>query len=315
MADDLLQHAESLFDRFEFEAAAAFSERAIQAAHATLESTTTAYSILTACLLEMGNLEQARERFLEMLKMDGLEVRVRVETLFGLAQLCTGQDALRYYIEGIAVGTGNQLVPPDVIACAHASIAELYMTDLCELAAAEAECEQAIRRALESSNGESVDAHRVAADLRLVQGRSEDAKLHAEKLHSLLTASGTPHGLSYDTRIAISKLFIELDMHSPAISTLEELLQEEDEVPDVWYLLALASQQAEMLDDAAAAAESGLGLLERMKEAGMEVDAEVEAELRKILQHAASRESSDGAEEDEPAAEEDEDGKHDMDDS
>ena len=171
-ASDLLQHAKSLFDRFEFEAAAAFSERAIQTRHATLENTATAYSILTACLLEMGDLEKARERFLEMLKIDGLDVDVRIETLFGLAQLSAGEEALRYYVEGISVGMGNHFVSPDIIASAYASIAELYMTDLCDLAAAEAECEQAIQRALESSNGESLDAHRVAADLRLVQGRS-----------------------------------------------------------------------------------------------------------------------------------------------
>lgn len=313
-ASDLLQHAKSLFDRFEFEAAAAFSERAIQTRHATLENTATAYSILTACLLEMGDLEKARERFLEMLKIDGLDVDVRIETLFGLAQLSAGEEALRYYVEGISVGMGNHFVSPDIIASAYASIAELYMTDLCDLAAAEAECEQAIQRALESSNGESLDAHRVAADLRLVQGRSEDAKKHAERLHGLLTTSSTPHGLSYDTRITISKLFIELGMHSPAISVLEGLLQEEDEVSDVWYLLALASQQAEMTSDAVEAAESGLGLLERMREAGMEVDAEIEAELRKIAQHADLEEPRGGIEED-VCAEVDEEWMCDMSDS
>lgn len=265
-APKLLLQADSLFDKFEFEASLNFAERALTCCGDVLEERTRAYQLITACLLEMGELDRVREQFVIMLPQ--VEGEAKVEALFSLGQLSEGKEALSFYLQGIQESANNHF-----ISNAWSSIAELYMTDLCEEEEAEEACENAISRALEYG---SVEAHRVAAELRLVQGRQEEARKHATSLIDTTTDT------SYDARRAIVKIFIELQMYPEAITFAETLLQEDDEVLDVWYLSALACQQAEMPDQCSDAFEGGLGLIERLKQACIEYDTEIETELLRM---------------------------------
>ena len=87
---------------------------------------------------------------------------------------------------------------------------------------------------------------------------------------------------SYDARLSITKIFIELQMNCEAIEFAESLFQDDDEVLDAWYLLAFACQQAKMTDECLDAVEGGLALMEKLKQAGIEYDAEIEAELMRM---------------------------------
>lgn len=262
-ASKLLIQADSLFDKFEFETCLSFAERALTCSSDATEDKTRAYQLITACLLEMGELGQARKQFLNMLTQ--VEEGARVEALFSLGQLSEGKEALSFYLQGIQESTNN-----DLVSNAWSSIAELYMTDLCEEDEAEQACEDAISKALEHG---SAEAHRVAAELRLVQGKHDEAKRHAEQL------VGMPGHTSYDCRLAITKIFIELQMYPEAISFAEALLQEDDEVLDVWYLLAFTCKQAGMTSECLDALEGGLTLVEKLKQVCIEYDAEMETEL------------------------------------
>lgn len=262
-ASKLLLQADSLFDKFEFEACLSFAERVLACPSDVVEDRARAYQLITACLLEMGELDRAREQFLNMLTQ--VEGETRVEALFSLGQLSEGKEALSFYLQGIQESTNN-----DLVSNAWSSIAELYMTDLCEEEEAEQACENAISRALEHG---SVEAHRVAAELRLVQGRQDEARRHATQL------TDTSANTSYDARLAMTKIFIELQMYHEAIAFAEALLQEDDEVLDVWYLLALTCQQAKMTSECLDALEGGLALIEKLKQACIEYDEETEAEL------------------------------------
>ena len=232
-ASKLLIQADSLFDKFEFETCLSFAERALACSSDVIEDRTRAYQLITACLLEMGELDRAREQFLDMLPQ--VEEGAKVEALFSLGQLSEGKEALSFYLQGIQESTNN-----DLVSNAWSSIAELYMTDLCEEEEAEQACEDAILKALEHG---SAEAHRVAAELRLVQGKQDEAKKHATHLVEMSANA------SYDSRLAITKIFIELQMYHEAIAFAEALLQEDDEVLDVWYLLAFTCQQAGMTSE------------------------------------------------------------------
>jgi hypothetical protein len=90
-----------------------------------------------------------------------------------LAQLFDGQQSLQLYRQGIAILTKAD--SPDTkrdLASAHCAIADLYMTDLCDEADAEAECTKAIESAIlaDESNPE---AWQTKARLELVKSQFE----------------------------------------------------------------------------------------------------------------------------------------------
>lgn len=63
------------------------------------------------------------------------------------------------------------------IGSAYASIADLYMTDLCDEPDAETHCESALDEALKMDK-DNVEAHQSMANLRLVRNNTKDAKKH-----------------------------------------------------------------------------------------------------------------------------------------
>lgn len=68
---------------------------------------------------------------------------------------------------------------------------------------------------------------------------------------------------SFEFRLVCSRLLVELEQWEAAKEVLEVLAQENDEIPEVWYLLALAHNASNQLDDSKAALECAIRLARR----------------------------------------------------
>ena len=197
----LAQKAAELVEQCQYDLACKFLTRALE----QTPGDATLLDALADVYLMLGNVEAAA-----ML----LEKSARVAPDAGaakwlsLGQLRHGEDAAACYQRGVAIlnrelaatSTGNGSsgssssnsicsssdantagpATAEALASAHCSIVELYMTDLCDKEGAEACCEENIARALEvSPNG--FEANAMAASLRLVQQRREDATRHIDR--------------------------------------------------------------------------------------------------------------------------------------
>jgi len=149
-----------------------------------------------------------------------------------LGQLQGGLTALKCYRQGIqcmeselsafkiASDQKQMRQISTEIASAYASIAELYVTDLCDENGAEKECESALKCAFKASE-ESAEAHYGAANLRFIQGRKAEAKGHLGKSFEIIKkqAAESHSGSSrdeggyehtYNFRLSVTELCIEM---------------------------------------------------------------------------------------------------------
>lgn len=123
------------------------------------------------------------------------------------------------------------------------------------------ECDSLLRRANEADPS-SAEPLQVMASLRSQQGRSEEAlealrqsiaqwrsrrggrdvNPDAEDGEDMAEEHMGEYDVSFEFRFETAKLLLELDENTDeAIDVLEELLNERDDVVDVWHLLALAN--------------------------------------------------------------------------
>lgn len=174
-----------------------------------------------------------------------------------LAQLMEGQDSLGLYRKAIQImEAAGATTDPDGIkremSSAYCAIAELFMTDLCDEAEAETECEAAISKAVEvdSSNPE---AWQTKARLELIRNEFEAAKasmktstdLWLPQYVSVMENKPTvsdfdpvePCSLLYTTRVSTAKILIELEEWETATQVLDGLVEEDEDVVQIWYLL------------------------------------------------------------------------------
>jgi tetratricopeptide (TPR) repeat protein len=153
----------------------------------------------------------------------------------------------------------------DRVCGACCALAEQLLATADDVAEVEDECDQLLRRAAES-DPRSAEPLQVLASLRSQQGRAEEA---LEALRRSVATWRSRRGgrdvdpdadldddadedradehlgeyeVSYEFRFETAKLLLELDESvDEAVGVLEELLNERDDVVDVWQLLALAN--------------------------------------------------------------------------
>ncbi|CAG8825355.1 3829_t:CDS:2, partial [Gigaspora rosea] len=118
------------------------------------------------------------------------------------------------------------------ISTALCSMTEIYLTDY-----AESKCEDYLNKALEI-DPTNPEVYQLLASVRLSQQRNEEAKIALEKSLSLWInlEPGNQSIPSYETRISLIKLLLELSQYTQALSVLEILQKEDDQVVDIWYL-------------------------------------------------------------------------------
>jgi Tfp pilus assembly protein PilF len=207
------------------------------------------YEILGEVFVEQDALPQARTAFQKAIELDaqGDDVQSGFGKYLWLAQLSEegGMESLRYYKAGVKrliahiASLPEDQQPPlrARLASAYSAMAELFMTDLCMEADAEANCEKYVTNALLADESSS-EALQTLASMRLSQQRVEEARTALRHSLSLWQdADGEPGILpAYASRIALVRLLLECDMTDESLDVLQQLSREDDESVDLWYL-------------------------------------------------------------------------------
>jgi len=264
--DKLLDKAEQLIDEFNFELAQKFCQRALETEPDNVRALETSASLL----LELGNVDGAKHCL-------GRAVEVCPDSGFSkymtLGQLMEGATAVQCYQKGIelmlkekesreaeevaaACGPADNAVTVKDISSAYCAIAEIYMTDCCFDENAEEKCKEFMEKAL-MADPENAEAWQTKANFLISKEEKDEAKkaiqksvsLWLPKLQSLDKGTLAKEdfdpvevcSLPFTARVQSGKILIELDEYEAATDVLETLLDEDDEVPDVWYLLGWAN--------------------------------------------------------------------------
>ncbi|KAM9806305.1 uncharacterized protein ACBT44_013714 isoform 1-T1 [Syngnathus typhle] len=259
--DQLLEKTEECMDSFDFEMAGLYCQRALDVESTNLQ----VLDMLGHISLELGNTEKAKEVFLRAVE---LSPDVGHSKYMYLGQLHTGQEAVGYYSKGTqillsaldeqaqttaqaeaatSVDEDADLPTMKDVSTAYCSIAELYLTDLCMEEGAADKCREFIEKALQyhSSNPEALQ---LMASYLFSTEKNQEGKEYLLKSVKLwlpaqkqTEASSSPEDEAqqippYESRITTAKLLVEGEEYELAVEVLEGLLEEDDEVVEVWYL-------------------------------------------------------------------------------
>ncbi|KAM9783217.1 uncharacterized protein ACB057_015524 [Neosynchiropus ocellatus] len=260
-AEQLLEKTEECMYRFDFEMAGLYCQRALD-----LEATNLhALDMLGQICSELGDTQKAKEVFLRAVE---LSPDTGHSKYMSLGQIHTAQAAVDYYTRGIQVLLSDldqqvQKAPPQDAALfeeepeqltekdvceAYCSVAEIYLTDLCMEEGAADSCHQFIQKALQY-HPDSPEALQLMASYLFSAEKHQEGKeyllrsvgswLPAQKQAAMASSSENVTQMEippYESRIAAAKLLIEAEEYEMAVDVLEGLLEEDDEVVQVWYL-------------------------------------------------------------------------------
>ncbi|XP_033837243.1 uncharacterized protein si:dkey-12j5.1 [Periophthalmus magnuspinnatus] len=256
----LLEKTEEYMDSFDFEMASLFCQRALDLEATNLQ----ALDMLGHIHSEMGDILKAKEVFQRAVE---LSPDVGHRKYMSLGQIHTGQEAVDFYLKGIQIllsalekqaqttgPLGASAFPEEDtdlpterdVSVAYCSIAEIYLTDLCMEEGAAVKCKEFIERALHYHH-DNPEALQLMASYLFSNERNQEGKEYLLKsvagwLPSQKAASGLEEDLQnieippYESRITTAKLLIEAEEYETAVDVLEGLLEEDDEVVQVWYL-------------------------------------------------------------------------------
>uniref|UniRef100_A0A9J8DFB1 Si:dkey-12j5.1 n=1 Tax=Cyprinus carpio carpio TaxID=630221 RepID=A0A9J8DFB1_CYPCA len=143
------------------------------------------------------------------------------------------------------------------VSVAFCSIAEIFFTDLCMEEGAADRCKEAIDKALQYDEHNPEALQLMASYLFSIEKTEEGREYLKKSVSSWLPSlqkeeeslASTEHDMEeeedqnksnippYESRITTAKLLIEVEEYEMATEVLEDLLEEDDEVVEVWYLL------------------------------------------------------------------------------
>ncbi|XP_047216310.1 probable assembly chaperone of rpl4 isoform X2 [Girardinichthys multiradiatus] len=257
----LLEKTQEYMDTFDFEMAGLFCQRALDVDSNNLQ----ALDMLGHICSELGDMQKAKSVFLRAID---LSPDVGHSKYMYLGQIHTGQEAVNFYTRGIQVllsalekqetmaqagATGttdeNDEVPSAKdVSVAYCSLAEIYLTDLCMEEGAADKCREFIEKALQYHH-DNPEALQLMASYLFSTGRNQEGNgyllksvgmwLPAQKQSAASSATDeeTQNEIPpYESRITTAKLLIESEEYEMAVDVLEGLLEEDDEVVQVWYL-------------------------------------------------------------------------------
>ncbi|XP_078109177.1 uncharacterized protein LOC144519705 isoform X1 [Sander vitreus] len=259
----LLEKTEECMDSFDFEMAGLFCQRALDVDSTNL----LALDMQGHICSELGDTQKAKGAFLRAVE---LSPDVGHSKYMYLGQIHTGQEAVDYYTKGIQVllsaldkqaqttqAQAGAAAPPDEdtelptakdVCVAYCSMAEIYLTDLCMEEGAADKCKDFIERALQYRH-DNPEALQLMASYLFSTERNQEGKEYLLKSVALwlpaqkqsAASSSTEEDMQneippYESRVTTAKLLIESEEFETAVDVLEGLLEEDDEVVQVWYL-------------------------------------------------------------------------------
>lgn len=170
----------------------------------------------------------------------------------GLLQSCSvltfaGKESVEFYKKGIQILNSFKtevseeefpLVIEQLVS-AYCSVAEIFMTDECFDPNAESECGNALQEALKLDPN-NVEALQTMASYKISQQNPEEALKFLKQSYEGWRDIDPIDFPEFEFRVQTAKLFMELDDFKLAADILESLLNEDDEISELWYLLGFA---------------------------------------------------------------------------
>ena len=248
--DQVLDKANEYMDQYNYEMCQMFCQRALEMDADNVR----ALELTSTLLLEAGDTENAKHCL-------GRAITVAPEEghskYLSLAQMLEGTEALSLYRKGIELMEQKQKSASlnKELSSSYCAVAELFMTDLCDLDEAEAECGACIEKAVQADDS-NPEAWQTKARLHLIKTEFEESKSCMEKSLSLWlpqymnvledrATSADPVDvcpLPYTIRLASAKILMELEDWDNAVQVLKGLIEEDELVVDTWYLLGLTNK-------------------------------------------------------------------------
>ena len=179
---------------------------------------------------------------------------------FCLGQLLQGFEAEQMFRRGLQLGaTASERIS------ALCSIAELYMTDLCDEANAQSCCEVVLREAL-GVDEKNLEAINGSITFFKVIGKIAEAKELAKQGISAIGECTEENLAAFPVRLNFAKNLIDLEESQDALDVLHDLLDEDEEDIEVWFLVACAHLVAEDMENASETINHAKNLCQRNKE-------------------------------------------------
>ncbi|KAJ2368929.1 hypothetical protein H4S02_001917 [Coemansia sp. RSA 2611] len=263
--DQLLAKTQELMDDNDYGTALQCVVKAIEAD----ENNTQALLLAAIIQLETGDMEPAINCLLRCVEISpdrGFEKymylgQFAVE-LESVGYFQHGVDALQRDLDEVPKESDQAAVLRRKMAEAYVAMTEIYLTDCCFESDAEKKCEEYLERGCKADDS-CPEVHQTMASVRLSQNRPDDARECIAKSMSLWAAkdqtdlSQIP---TYENRLALVRLLLELDDKERALSVMEHLQKEDDENIDLWYLYGwtyyLQSEESGMSSDEKTEAQS-----------------------------------------------------------
>ncbi|KAM9308102.1 uncharacterized protein PAF06_012247 [Gastrophryne carolinensis] len=259
----LLEKTEEYMDNFNYEMAQLFCQRALDIEPDNLDT----LDMMGNICMELGDADKAKQVFLRAVELSPDKGHAKY---MYLGQIHCKEEALQYFQKGVELMMqvyrdqpqmgGAASWPEQVevttkdISTAYCSIAEIYLTDLCMEESAGDKCKEALEKALEYCPN-SPEALQLMASYLFSMEQPQEGKEyllkslatwlpsmqkqeHQETEKGALAVEAAEGALPpYESRITTAKLLIEGEELELATEILECLLEEDDEVIQVWYLL------------------------------------------------------------------------------
>lgn len=203
-----------------------------------------------------GDAERAMEHLQKSVELDPDGLQGGFSKFFWLGQILGGDKGLDWYSRGI---TGIRRSQQELgktekgqIVAALLGMIEIWMTDLCMQPDAESQCEKLAAEAMLLED-ENPECWSILGSIRISQSRNQDACVSLERAAELYTQqleSGVLDGSHVPAIVRLAQSLLEMRMTETALNLTAALSILDDQVPDIYYLNALAHQMAfEMTND------------------------------------------------------------------
>lgn len=199
--------------------------------------------------VEHGEPEQAHNSFLKSIELSPNE---NESNYLYVGQQCFGNAAKSAFEKGVVLMRDklktlkNEKLKKEIksqISSVYVSIAELFLTDLCQTNDAQIECEKYLSLSLEF-DANNIETYATFGQFRHCQERTDDAiKYFAISLKKLFENDNDEsmdifgvNGLCIDSFLKIAKLGIELEQFEQSLLVLKKLVFVNDRIGESWAL-------------------------------------------------------------------------------
>lgn len=215
----------------------------LQAALSVQPTNTEVMDHLAECFINLEEMEKAIQLLEHSIRVapDSSHLKYMY-----MAQIMGEGYALHFYNKGLELLQQSYLQCNDPTTqeelrneyCAGCcAVAELYLTDLCDEEDAPVECEKWLEKGRQC-NPNYPELYQFLGSLRISQQREAEARPCLEKAVELLQDMEEDKRPPYNSQVELAKLLLQVQHLRLARDVMHQLLQQDDERPIVWLMLA-----------------------------------------------------------------------------